>query len=451
MEPLLVIDDDPGFRKLLETILAGEQYQVVSGGSVADARRLGSQRQFDLVISDLRLPDGDGIEVVRWFKDSAPSTAMIVITAFGSIANAVEAMKSGAAGYIGKPLASPEELRLLVRRTLDQSRIARELDALLEEQSGRSSCDAIVARDPRTISVLGLARQVAHTHTGVLITGPAGSGKETLARCIHQNSLRRDRIFVAVNCAALSPALMEGELFGHERAEHAGATSPHIGRLERAHGGTLFLDEVGVLDPALQVRLSRVLQDGVLERQGGTRHIPVDVRVIAATTRDLNKAVAEGAFRAELFYRLNTSSMHLPALTDRSADIPPLAEFFLKRACGHLGKPEVQIGKDAMDILLAYRWPGDVRELENLMERLAILCDHEVKASDLPLVAPGEKRLLKWKDIERKAIEEALRSHHGNRTQAARQLGISLRTLQYRLKEYSNEPPKDGMSSAESA
>jgi DNA-binding NtrC family response regulator len=297
----------------------------------------------------------------------------------------------------------------------------------------------MIGRDPRMVSVLGLARKVAPTNTTVLLTGPSGSGKEVLARCIHQNSARKERAFVAVNCAALSPTLIESELFGHERGSFTGAVGQHIGRFERAHGGALFLDEIGELDGSLQTKLLRVLQERTFERVGGGRQISVDVRLIAATNRDLNTAVAEGKFRSDLYYRLNTFPIQIPGLADRAADIPLLADFFLKRACRTLGKPPLTISNEAMDGLLAYNWPGNVRELENLMERLAILCERNVSPADLPFVASAERRPVKWKDIERQAIEEALRANHGNRTQAARQLGISLRTLQYRLKEYSGE------------
>ncbi len=437
MPTILIIDDDPGFRKLLETILAGEGYQIHVGASVADARRLGAARSFDLVLSDLRLPDGDGLQVLAWFADNAPDTPVVMLTAFGTVASAVEAMKLGAVDYLGKPLRSPDELRLLVRRTLEHRRTARERDIFREEARTRFACDSMIAEDPKMKAVLELARKVAPTNATVLLTGESGTGKEILARCIHANSPRADRVFVAVNCAALAPTLIESELFGHEKGAFTGAVAQHAGRFERADGGTLFLDEIGELDGTLQSKLLRVLQEKTFERVGGRRQIAVDVRVIAATNRDLKRMVAEKKFREDLFYRLNTFPLELPPLRERPADVPALARFFLARAAREFGKPRLELTEDALGRLTAYHWPGNVRELENLMERMAILCDHRVDAADLPIGAgPVAAPPVLWKDIERKAIEDALRANHGNRTRAAKQLGISLRKLQYRLKEY---------------
>jgi len=436
METILVIDDDPGFRRLLEAILAGEGYSVESGGSVADAKRLGEKKQYHLVLTDLRLPDGDGTEILRWFKEQSAGTPVIMITAFGTVSSAVEAMKLGAVDYLGKPLSSPDELRLLVRRTLDARQIEQERDVLREENRVRFACDNLLAEDPKMTGVLELARKVAPTTATVLLMGQSGAGKEVLARCIHMNSSRAQRVFVAVNCAALSPTLIESELFGHEKGAFTGAVAQHLGRFERAHGGTLFLDEIGELDGSLQSKLLRVLQERTFERVGGTRQVTVDVRLIAATNRNLKQAVADGKFREDLYYRLNTFPLEIPPLKDRPADVPLLARFFLARAAKNLGKPSLELGKDAIDVLLACPWPGNVRELENMMERVAILCDHRVEARDLPVSQTELARPVRWRDIERQSIEDALRTHGGNRTQAAHQLGISLRKLQYRLKEY---------------
>ncbi len=436
MEKILVIDDDPGFRKLLETILVAEGYEVQTGGSVADAIRLGSKTNFHLVLTDLRLPDGEGTQVLQWVKENLPETPVIMITAFGTVASAVEAMKLGAVDYLGKPLASPDELRILVRRTLEERQLVNENELLREEAGQAFSCDSLIAYDPRMLKVLDLARKVAPTNATVLLMGESGTGKEVLARCIHSNSPRASRVFVAVNCAALSPTLIESELFGHEKGSFTGAVGQHIGRFERAHGGTLFLDEIGELDANLQAKLLRVLQEKTFERVGGTRQITVDVRVIAATNRDLQRMVADGKFREDLYYRLNTFPLEIPPLRDRPADIEPLARLFLARAARELGRPAPQLTVEARDRLLGYAWPGNVRELENMMQRLAILCDKTVTAADLPFTAKAPSRPVTMEEIERQAILEALERNGGNRTRAAAQLGISLRTLQYRLKEY---------------
>jgi DNA-binding NtrC family response regulator len=436
MERILIVDDDPGFRNLLETILVGEGYGVDSAGSEAEALRAGGRRKYDLVVTDLKLPDGDGLEVLRWWIENAPETPVIMITAFGTIASAVEAMKSGAADYLGKPLSSPDELRILVRRVLDQRQQAGNLELLREQEAERFSCGNLVADDARMTRVLELARRVAPTDTTVLISGESGTGKELIARCIHMNSPRAGKIFVAVNCAALSPTLIESEIFGHEKGSFTGAAGQHLGRFERAHGGTLFLDEIGELDGNLQAKPLRVLQERTFERVGGTREIAVDVRVIAATNRNLKQSVADGKFREDLYYRLDTFPIEVPPLRERPSDIPKLARFFLGRAARNLGKPRLVLTPEAEKVLLAYGWPGNVRELENTMERVAILCDDAIEPDDLPVTSSGPARPVLFKDIERQAIEDALRVNDGNRTKTARQLGISLRTLQYRLKEY---------------
>ena len=435
MERILVIDDDSGFRALLEAILSGDGFGVASGGSVADARRLGAVENFHLVLTDLKLPDGDGLDVLRWFQEQAPGTPVIMITAFGTVASAVEAMKLGAADYLGKPLSSPDQLRLLVRKTIGQRLIAEERELLREEQEARFQCGNLIARDPSMAHPLELVRKVAPTAATVLLTGESGTGKEVLARCVHHNSLRAQRAFVAVNCAALAPTLIESELFGHEKGAFTGAVAQHIGRFERAHGGTLFLDEVGELDGNLQSKLLRVLQEKSFERVGGSRQVTTDVRIIAATNRDLKRQVAGGRFRDDLYYRLSMFPIEVPPLRERPADIVSLARHFLERAASSLGKRTPLLTREATQALLAYTWPGNVRELENMMERVAILAAQRVELRDLPLAADS-RRPLRLSEIERRAIEEALAMHGGNKTLAARQLGIGLRTLQYRLKEW---------------
>ena len=436
MESILLVDDDPGFRGLMATILRGDGYAVDVAGTVAEAISSTSRKSYHLAISDLKLPDGTGLDVLRHWKLEMPEVPVIMITAFGTVASAVEAMKFGAVDYLGKPLSSPDELRLVVRKALDQNRALHERELLLEQEEVRFSCSDLIAGDPKMVRVLDLAQKVAPTHATVLITGESGTGKEILARCIHRNSPRCQRVFAAVNCASLSPALIESELFGHERGAFTGAVGQHIGRFERAHGGTLFLDEIGELDAPLQAKLLRVLQEKTFERVGGSRQITTDVRVIAATNRDLPQQIADGKFRRDLYYRLNTFPIDVPPLRDRPSDIRRLARHFLERSSRELGKTGLALSPQAENVLLAYAWPGNVRELENTMQRLAILCDGLIEPDDLPITAAGPSRPVLFKDIERQAIEKALEQNLGNRTKTAKQLGISLRTLQYRLKEY---------------
>ncbi|HZT31509.1 MAG TPA: sigma-54 dependent transcriptional regulator [Bryobacteraceae bacterium] len=436
METILIVDDDPGFCSLLETILRQEGYAVDAAASIAEARAAGERKSYHLVLSDLRLPDGEGLEILRHWKREMPEIPVVMITAFGTVASAVEAMKLGAADYLGKPLSSPDELRLVVRKALEHNRATRECEVLREQEAARFSCGDLIAGDPVMRPVVELVRRVAPTSATVLITGESGTGKEIVARCIHRNSPRSQRVFVPVNCSALAPALIESELFGHERGAFTGAVGQHAGRFERAHGGTLFLDEIGELDAGLQAKLLRVLQDKTFERVGGTRQISTDVRILAATNRDLKQSVAEGKFREDLYYRLNTFPINLPPLRERPSDIRRLARHFLERAARELGKPALSLSPEAENVLLAYAWPGNVRELENTMERVAILCDTVIEPDDLPMTSGGPTRPVLFKDIERQAIESALRENGGNRTHTAKQLGISLRTLQYRLKEY---------------
>ncbi|MBI4909072.1 MAG: sigma-54-dependent Fis family transcriptional regulator [Acidobacteria bacterium] len=437
MERVLIVDDDPGFRKLLETILRGEGYAITTAATMRDALREAATLSFDIVLSDLKLPDGDGLSVLRWHKDHAPETPVIMITAFSTVASAVEAMKLGAADYLGKPLSSPEELRVLVRRTLDQKAAETHYEFLREQEESRFSCADMIATDPAMLRVLEMVRRVAATGATVLITGESGTGKELIARCIHANSQRAGKIFVPVNCAALSSTLIESELFGHERGAFTGAALQHAGRFERAQGGTLFLDEIGELDANLQAKMLRVLQDKTFERVGGSRQLTADVRLIAATNRDLKQSAADGRFREDLYYRLNVFPVELPPLRRRPGDVIPLARHFLGQSARSLGKGAPVLSARAEAVLVEYDWPGNIRELQNTMERLVILCDHVIEPADLPMMtADNAARPVLFKDIERQAIEDALAAHHGNRTHAARQLGISLRTLQYRLKEY---------------
>lgn len=443
MDPILIVDDDSGFRQLLEAILRGEGYPVETAAKVAEARKACGAGRYSLVISDLKMPDGDGLDVQKWFVEHAPGTPFVLITGFGTVATAVEAMKRGALDYLEKPLRSPEELRRLVRRALalrsEEQDTARPAEGI---QQTPGLCGHVVARDQRMLHILGLLQKVAPTPANVLLLGESGVGKEVIARCLHAHSRRAGKPFVAVNCAALAPTLIESELFGHEKGSFTSAVERHAGVFERAHGGTLFLDEIGELDPGLQSKLLRVIQEKVFERVGGTKAVEADVRIIAATNRDLAKEVQEGRFRADLYFRLNTFPIEIPPLRERPADVDALAELFLSQVSRRFEKPGLRLSDAARYALRAHSWPGNVRELENVMERAAILAEDEILPEHLPfggdLAAPaaGGAGGLNMRDVERRAIEAALKKHGGNRTHAAQELGISLRTLQYRLKEY---------------
>jgi two-component system response regulator FlrC len=373
---------------------------------------------------------------------------VILLTAFGTVEGAVEAMRKGAAHYLLKPLANPDELRLAVRRVLEERRLADEATTLRQATEAVFPFGEIVAGDPKMQAALELARSVAPTDSTVLVTGETGTGKELVARLIHRWSPRADQAFVAVNCAALAETLLESELFGHEKGAFTGAIAQRRGRFEMAHGGTLFLDEVGEMSPALQAKLLRVLQERTLERVGGTKTVTVDVRVIGATNRDLQQMVATRTFRDDLFYRLSVFPIPLPPLRERPSDIIPLAEHILGQVTRRLGKRIIGFSPEAATTLTQYRWPGNIRELQNVVERAAILCqaDHiepahlNLSAPSLPAADDAPKIL---KDLEREAIVSALAACHGNRREAAKQLGIGLRTLYIRLREYGISSDQD--------
>ena len=445
---ILVVDDEPAMRLLVTSVLTDEGHVVTTAASGAEALQLVQRHHYQVVITDLRMPGLSGLEVLEAVRRDDPDTAVILLTAFGSVEGAVEAMRKGAAHYLLKPLANPDELRLAVRRVLEERRVADEAATLRQATEAGFPFGEIIAGAPAMQAVLELARSVAPADTTVLLTGETGTGKELLARAIHHWSPRADQAFVAVNCAALAESLLDSELFGHEKGAFTGAVAQRRGRFELAHGGTLLLDEVGEMSPALQAKLLRILQERTLERVGGTRTVTVDVRMIAATNRELRPMVAANAFREDLYYRLSAFPIHLPPLRERIADILPLAEHRLREVSRRLGKPIQGFTAEAAVLLQAYAWPGNVRELQNVIERAVILCrEDRVVPAHLNLtpptapVPPGPRAL---KELEREAILAALDTHAGNRRQAAEQLGIGLRTLYARLKEY-------GMSAEEAA
>ncbi len=436
---ILAVDDEPSQRQFISGALS-KDYEVVTAANGSEASQLLSHRNFNLVITDERMPGMGGIELIRWMREKSPETPVVVITAYGSIETAVEAIKLGAEEYLIKPLKSPEELRVIVAKVL-QSRTLKNRSLLLQEETEAALPPDVVAESESMKRIFQMADQVAKQNTTVLLTGESGTGKEVVSRFIHRRSLRKDHSFVAVNCSAIPETLLESELFGHEKGSFTGAVQTRRGRFELADEGTLFLDEIAEMSANLQAKLLRVLQNQQFERLGGDRTMTVDVRVIAATNRDLPQSIANGSFREDLYYRLNVFPIHIPPLRERRDDILPLANSFLKVLASRTGKAVQSISPEAMELLSGYDWPGNARELANAIERALIVSQGAtLEADDLPFKqGAGEARLGRpglLAQIEKTAILEALARNNGDRKAASEELGISLRTLQYRLKEY---------------
>ena len=446
---ILIVDDESSLREVLSIMLHREGYQVdtaVDGEQAASRLR---SRSYDLVISDIRMPRMSGLELLRMIKEHTPETVVVMITAFSTSDEAVEAMKKGAYDYITKPFNN-EEIKQIVKNALERYSLRIENLALREELGRRFSFEGLVGKSKPMQDVINLVRKVAATSAKVLITGESGTGKELVARAIHYQSDRRDRPFVSINCGAIPENLLESELFGHERGAFTGAVRQKEGLFESAADGTIFLDEVAELPQLMQVKLLRVLQEGEFRRVGGNRPIKVDVRVIAATNRRLEEAVAAGAFREDLYYRFNVIRVELPALRSRREDIPMLIEWFWER---FTGKGGVQVDEDAMRRLMDYSWPGNVRELENVVERATILGQQGritldclppnlvsgAAGSVMPLIEVPDGGLdldAYLGEIEKDLLVKALERAGGVRKGAARLLGISFRSIRYRLAKY---------------
>jgi DNA-binding NtrC family response regulator len=436
---ILIVDDDGPMRSFLCTVLGEEGYRLEEARNGTEGLAMLSASDFDLVVTDLRMPGLSGLDLVREGKKARPEALWVVITAYGSIGNAVEAMRSGASDYLTKPLRDPDELRHVVRRVLREAESERKIHLLSEELGRQFPPAETIFLGEKMAQVRKLVQDVAPAEATVLITGQSGTGKELIARMVHNLSLRREGSFIPVHCAALAENLLESELFGHERGAFTGAVSSRKGRFELADGGTIFLDEVGEISPAVQVKLLRVLQEREFERVGGTRSISVDVRIIAATNHDLKKEVAAGRYREDLYYRLNVFPITLPPLADRREAILQLADYFLKKFAVASGKTVDRFTLEARTAMENYPWPGNVRELQNVIERAVILAQGEIDVRHLNLERQGgpvvpEGSILKVN--ERETIGKVLAEVGGNRKRAARFLGISLRTLQYRIKEF---------------
>ena len=454
---ILVVDDELGLRHTLTQILAGEGYDVaaVADGAAALEALAGDER--DLVLCDVKMPVMDGLTFLERHRERGGRALVIMMSAYGDDDDAIESMRRGAYDFVAKPFRA-DQVQLVIRKAIEREKLRREVEHLRQEVAMLRPSQEIVGRSAPLRGLLELARRAARHPTTVLITGESGTGKELIARLVHRESPRAERPFVAVNCAAIPENLLESELFGHVKGAFTGATSDRRGLFEEAHGGTLFLDEIGELPPALQVKLLRVLQEGEIRRVGDSTSQAVDVRLVAATARDLETEVNAGKFRADLFYRVNVVRLHLPPLRERREDVAELARHFLSVHATRLGIPVAGISPAAMQVLLAHPWPGNVRELENAIERALVLCDRpQLEPGHLPETVrdPGASPRIssnghavpgaddgdlsvkrRTEALERDLIRRALEQTAGNRTRAAQLLDLSHRALLYKIRNY---------------
>jgi len=439
---ILIVEDDQTFRGLLAAILGAAGHEVTQAADGAAGLAMLKQHPFDLVLSDLKMPKMGGVELFRASRNLPSPPPFVLLTAFGTVEEAVSAIKDGVCDFLTKPLKDPGTLRKLVEQLLDVHRRDQQMSVVDEgELNGLPPLEIMFAGTAMQ-EVRRLAGEVAATEATVLIGGESGTGKELLARYLHLTSLRKAGPFVTVNCAAIPENLLESELFGHERGAFTGASAARQGKFEVASGGTIMLDEIGEMPLAMQAKLLRVLQERQFQRVGGNKEMRADVRVLAATNRDLAKESAAGHFREDLYYRLNVFPVKLPPLRDRRDVLPDLARFFVRLHARNMGKKLSGIAAPAMKALRSYNWPGNIRELQNVIERAVILARGEVTTAELPEIIrltqdglPREDGGI-LKEAERDAIAAALKATAGNRRLAAERLGISRRTLQYRLKEY---------------
>jgi two-component system, NtrC family, response regulator len=445
-ERILLVDDEQNARSALSTLLAEEGYEVCEAKEGEEALAFLAEFAPAVVLADVRMPRMDGLTLLRKAKEQGSEATFLMMTAFANVESAVEAMRAGAENYLTKPVAF-DTLKVFIEKALEKRCLARDAATLRERVHERYRLNGMVGEAPELQAVFEVIKKAAPSEATVLILGESGTGKELIAQAVHEDSPRRDRPFIKVSCAALSETLLESELFGHERGSFTGAVGRREGRFELADGGTLFLDEIGEVPPAIQVKLLRALQQREFERVGGTETLKVDVRVVAATNRDLAAEVKEGRFREELFYRLNVVTVTLPPLRNRKGDIPALVSHFIEKYAKSYGKALRRLGPGTLNALLAHDWPGNVRELENAIERAVVLSrDGELTLDDLPpslrgsrgrpaaagSVTPGAT----LRELERDAILRALAVVDGSTTRAAKMLGISVRKVQYRLKEY---------------
>lgn len=451
---ILIVEDEAKLRRLLELQFAEEGFQARSAPDAEEGLRLLNNEPFDLIVTDFQLPGMNGLEFLQAAKRVNANLPVVIMTAYGTVESAVDAMKAGASDYVLKPF-SLAELVLVIRKELAADRLREENRMLREALGRRYEYKNIVARSDKMQAVLALVERVAPTNATVLIGGESGVGKDLVARAIHEHSRRSSGPFLKINSTAIPENLLESELFGYEKGAFSGATTSKPGKFELADKGTLFLDEIGDVPAAIQVKLLRVLQDREFERLGGTKTLKVDVRLIAATNRDLRAALEEGTFREDLYYRLNVVGIEIPPLREHKEDIPALADFFLEKAARESGEPLRKLTPEAVQRLVAFHWPGNVRELENVIARSVTLSSSAVlDAADIHLdshipatgnhetapALPAGMTLDQWED---ELIREALRRANGNKSQAARALGLTRNALRYRLSKMGVSDPPD--------
>ncbi len=457
---ILVVDDESSILDFLRLLLEDEGYAVKTASSMDEARQLFAEDSFDLVLCDIMMPDGNGLDLLKEIKRDDARASVIMMTAYTSTKSAIEAMKLGAYDYVSKPF-DVDELRVLVQKALEKTELVDENVYLRRELEEKYRFSNIIGRSRRMQEIFKLIERVARTNSTVLLEGESGTGKELIARAVHYASPRSSKRFLSVNCGALPENLLESELFGHERGSFTGAVREKKGLFREADGGTLFLDEIGETAPSMQVKLLRALQEKKVRSVGGHREEPVDVRIIAATNQDLKERIRENEFREDLYYRINVIPIKLPALRQRREDIPLLADYFIKKYCTEMKIERKGISVEAMKTLESYDWPGNVRELENVIERaLALSADEAITAEDIPaqltsrtprevdsVSLPDQGLDLEsyLDDIRRQLMSEALERSNGVQTQAAELLGVSFRSFRYYAKKLgligTEEPP----------
>ncbi len=456
METILVVDDEPNYRIILEELLEDEGFEVLTASDGKKALEIAQETDIDLIVTDMQMPGMNGVELLAEAKKRWPDIPVIMVTAFGEVDKAVSAMQAGAFNFLSKPFKN-DELIANINKAIEHHSIIRDNTRLRNEAKQRCNFSGMVGKNRKMQQVYSLIEKVAPTRTSVLITGESGTGKELIAKAIHYNSDRDKAPFISVNCAALPDTLLESELFGHEKGAFTGAISLRKGRFERADTGSLFLDEIGEMDIALQAKLLRIIQEQTFERVGGSSELTVDVRIIAATNKDLKEEVKKGTFREDLYYRLNVLNIHVPPLRERMDDIPLLARYFVENFSSQMEKPNLGISQEALGFLTSLPWDGNIRELENTIERASILCNHDmIQPEDVQpdTLSPNHPDIgseiniddlfrpdIRLPDIldaiEKKLLLRAMEEADYIQTNAAKRLGITKSLLQYKMKKFS--------------